>query len=124
MSGPMNSHEETPSRPESRERRPYSRQERLKIVDGMLCIVLLLVDRVVEPGEVMAAAEALLREILAQGPLAVRHVIELVDAGLETGVDDALTLEATAFGLLATTEDAAEGMAAFVEKRPADFRGR
>jgi enoyl-CoA hydratase len=37
---------------------------------------------------------------------------------------DALLLEANHFGLLSSTADMREGMRAFLEKRPADFRGR
>ena len=83
-----------------------------------------LCDRVVEPDAVVAEAEALLRGILAMGPQAVRQVIEAVDAGFTAGVDDALAGEATRFGLLAGTEDMREGMAAFLARRPAEFRGR
>ena len=83
-----------------------------------------LCDRVVEPDAVLAEAEALLRGILAMGPQAVRQVIEAVDAGFAAGVDDALAGEATRFGLLAGTEDMREGMAAFLARRPAEFRGR
>jgi enoyl-CoA hydratase len=83
-----------------------------------------LCDRVVEPDAVLAEAEALLRSIMAMGPVAVRQVLDAVDTGFAMGVDDALAAEATRFGLLAGTEDMREGMAAFLAKRPADFRGR
>lgn len=83
-----------------------------------------LVNRVVPADKLMAEAEALLRGILANGPLAVRLCIEAVDAGLEMSLDEALLLEANHFGLLASTEDMREGMGAFLEKRTAAFRGR
>lgn len=95
-----------------------------RMVDAEEALRIGLADRVVEPGEVLEAAAALVREIMAQGPLAVRHLIGLVDAGHTMGLDDALELEATTFGLLASTDDAAEGMEAFVAKRPARFTGR
>jgi enoyl-CoA hydratase len=82
-----------------------------------------LVNRVVPAERLLAEAEALLRKILENGPLAVRFVIEAVDAGLELPVDDALLLEANQFGLLSATADMREGTTAFTEKRKAVFRG-
>jgi enoyl-CoA hydratase len=83
-----------------------------------------LVNRVVPADRLMAEAEALLRKILENGPLAVRFVIEAVDAGLELSVEDGLLLEANHFGLLSATTDMREGTAAFLEKRKAAFTGR
>ncbi len=82
-----------------------------------------LVNRVVPAGELMATARALLGTIVAQGPLAVAGCIEAVDRGLDMGLDDAIALEASYFGLLSATADQAEGMHAFLEKRPARFTG-
>lgn len=83
-----------------------------------------LVNRVVPADQLMAAAEELLRGIMANGPLAVQLCIEAVDAGLEMGLEEALLLEANHFGLLASTDDMREGTRAFLEKRPAAFHGR
>jgi enoyl-CoA hydratase len=82
-----------------------------------------LVNRVVPAGELLPAARALLSTILAQGPLAVAHCLEAVDRGLDLGLDDAIALEASYFGLLSATHDKTEGMRAFLEKRPATFTG-
>lgn len=82
-----------------------------------------LVNRVVPAERLLAEAEALLRSILANGPLAVRFVIEAVDAGLELSVEDGLLLEANHFGLLSATADMREGTTAFTEKRKAVFTG-
>jgi enoyl-CoA hydratase len=46
-----------------------------------------------------------------------------VNRGLDMSLDDALALEASYFGLLSATADKAEGMQAFLEKRPATFTG-
>src|SRR6266576_3636022 len=83
-----------------------------------------LVSQVVPAGELLAKAEQTLRGILAMGPLAVRLAIEAVDQGLEMTLDEGLLLEANHFGLLAATQDMREGLTAFLEKRPARFRGR
>ncbi|MEO8226113.1 MAG: enoyl-CoA hydratase-related protein [Gemmatimonadota bacterium] len=83
-----------------------------------------LVNRVVPADRLLAEAEALLRTILDNGPLAVRFVIEAVDAGLEMSLDDGLLLEANHFGLLSATADMQEGTAAFLARRKATFSGR
>ena len=83
-----------------------------------------LVNRVVPAGVLLAEAEKLLRTILANGPLALASVLELVDAASEMAAADALLLEACHFGLLSSTADKNEGMAAFLAKRTARFEGR
>jgi enoyl-CoA hydratase len=83
-----------------------------------------LVNRVAEPNELMAQAQALLEAILANGPTAVAFAIESVNRGLDLAIEDALGMEADLFGLLAATEDMREGMSAFLEKRAARFTGR
>lgn len=95
-----------------------------RMVDAEEALRIGLCDRVVEPDAVLAEAEAVLREVLAMGPAAVRQVLEAVDAGFTAGIDDALAGEAVRFGLLAATEDMREGMAAFLARRPPVFRGR
>ena len=82
-----------------------------------------LVNRVVPAAELLAATTAMLQTILANGPIAVAHCIEAVNAGYDIPLADALTLEATAFGLLAATDDKREGTRAFLEKRAAKFTG-
>jgi enoyl-CoA hydratase len=82
-----------------------------------------LANRVVPANELMAAATTMLHTILANGPLAVAYCIESVNRGCDLTLDEALTLEATAFGLLAATDDKREGTQAFLEKRPPRFTG-
>ncbi|HEY5939877.1 MAG TPA: enoyl-CoA hydratase-related protein [Gemmatimonadales bacterium] len=82
-----------------------------------------LVNRVVPGDQLLAETETLLRTILENGPLAIRTCLELVDTGLETTLDLALTLEADHFGLLSATEDMREGTSAFLEKRKPVFKG-
>jgi enoyl-CoA hydratase len=83
-----------------------------------------LVNRVVEPAELIPAAEAMAKKILANGPLAVRYAMEAVERGTEMSLEEGLLLESTLFGLCCATEDMREGTQAFVEKRPARFQGR
>ena len=83
-----------------------------------------LVNKVVPADQLLAEAEKLLRTILAQGPLAVRLVLEMVERGLEMSLDDGSNLEANLFGLVASSHDMREGLTAFLEKRPPKFEGR
>lgn len=83
-----------------------------------------LVNKVVPADQLMAAAEEMARTIAKRGPLAVRASIEAVMSGSDMAFDEGQFLEATLFGLLASTDDMKEGMRAFLEKRAAEFRGR
>ncbi|HEY7612001.1 MAG TPA: enoyl-CoA hydratase-related protein [Gemmatimonadales bacterium] len=95
-----------------------------QMIDAQEAYRIGLVNRVVPADRLLAETEATLRTMLENGPLALRACLEAVDAGLDTGVDEALLLEANLFGLLSGTEDMREGTAAFLEKRKAAFVGR
>jgi enoyl-CoA hydratase len=83
-----------------------------------------LVNAVVPPSELLTQATAMLRKMLANGPVAIALSIEAVVRGMQLPLEDALQLEADQFGLLASTEDMREGMRAFLDKRPPHFTGR
>ncbi len=83
-----------------------------------------LVNRVVEPSELLPACRETLKKILGKAPLAVRYVLDAVNAGLDVPLSAALEHEVTLFGLCVATEDMKEGVSAFLEKRPATFAGR
>ena len=83
-----------------------------------------LVNKVVPADQLMATCEELARKIATRGPLAVSAAIEAVMSGSEMPFDEGQILEATLFGLLASTEDMKEGMGAFLEKRQAEFKNR
>jgi enoyl-CoA hydratase len=83
-----------------------------------------LVDEVIPSADLPARGRALANQIAAQPPLAVAAAIEAVQNGAELPLEDALALEAQLFGRLSATEDKREGVQAFIEKRPADFKGR
>ncbi len=83
-----------------------------------------LVNQVAPQGELMAAAEAMAKKIMGNGPLAVKFCIEAVHRGMEMTQSDAQFLEATLFGLCCTSEDMKEGTRAFLEKRPPNFKGK
>lgn len=92
-------------------------------IDATEALRIGLVNRVVPQDELLRTADALLRQILGNGPLAIALTLEAVDRGLEGSLDAGLNLEANLFGMLAGTKDAAEGTRAFLEKRPAQFSG-
>jgi enoyl-CoA hydratase len=83
-----------------------------------------LVNHVYESAELIPAAEALANKIASNAPLAVRCAMEAIERGAEMPQQEGLFLEATLFGLSAGTEDFREGTRAFLEKRPAVFRGK
>ena len=83
-----------------------------------------LVNKVVPAEQLMAVAEEMARKIMSRGPLAIRAAIEAVMHGSEMPFEEGQFLEATLFGLLCASEDTKEGMNAFLEKRPAQFKGR
>lgn len=82
-----------------------------------------LVSRVVPAADLKAAATKLAKTILSRGPLALRSALAAVNEGIEMPQDQGLQYEAAMFGLLAATQDMQEGTGAFLEKRPAAFKG-
>jgi enoyl-CoA hydratase len=83
-----------------------------------------LVNRIYEAAELLPAAEALAKKIIANAPLAVKYTMEAIERGYEMPQEEGLFLEATLFGLACATEDMREGTKAFLEKRPAQFKGK
>ena len=83
-----------------------------------------LVNHVYEPAELLPAAQALARKIIANAPLAVKFTMEAIERGVEMPQEEGQFLEATLFGICAATEDMREGTRAFLEKRPAEFHGK
>lgn len=83
-----------------------------------------LVNRVLPPAELLPAAEALARTLLSRGPVALRYAMQAVHEGLQMGLDEGLSTEASLFGLCCATDDMREGTRAFVEKRKPVFKGR
>src|SRR5277367_489911 len=83
-----------------------------------------LVNRIYEAAELLPAAEAMAKKIVANAPLAVKYTMEAIERGMEMPQEEGLFLEATLFGLSCATEDMREGTKAFLEKRPAQFNGK
>jgi enoyl-CoA hydratase/carnithine racemase len=83
-----------------------------------------LVNEVVAAASLIDRAEAILKQIAANAPIAVKFSLEAANRGLETSQHEGLALEASYFGICAATEDKKEGTTAFLEKRAPQFQGR
>jgi enoyl-CoA hydratase len=83
-----------------------------------------LVTKVVPAEETLAAALDLAGRIAAQAPLAVRAAKDAIRKAEELPLSAGLAFERQSFFLLFGSEDQAEGMAAFTDKRPARWSGR
>jgi enoyl-CoA hydratase len=83
-----------------------------------------LVARVVAPDRLMDETMEAAKKIASLGRIAVIANKEAVNAAFETPLNEGLKLERRLFYGLFATQDQKEGMAAFVEKRPAKFEGR
>jgi enoyl-CoA hydratase len=83
-----------------------------------------LVARVVAKEAWLDEAKRAAGEIAAKGPIAVRLAKEAVDQAFEAPLSVGIEFERRAFYLARASEDATEGLTAFVEKRAPDFKGR
>jgi enoyl-CoA hydratase len=83
-----------------------------------------LVNEIVPAADLIPRAEAILKKIASNAPIAVKFALEAANKGMETSQGEGLLLEASYFGLCAATEDKKEGTAAFLEKRAPQFHGR
>jgi enoyl-CoA hydratase/carnithine racemase len=95
-----------------------------EIIDAAEALRLGLVTVVVEPDDLPAAAEAEARRYLNASPFAVRRTKELVYGGMFRPVDEHLRETARMLAECFRSEDHREGVAAFLERRPAVFTGR
>lgn len=83
-----------------------------------------LVNQVVPLADLIPAAEKIAQAMIANAPLALKYSMEAVNRGLEMTQEEGLFLEATLFGICCATDDMKEGTKAFLEKRPAQFKGK
>jgi enoyl-CoA hydratase/carnithine racemase len=83
-----------------------------------------LVDRVVPSGEAESAARALAQDVCRSSPVAVRAAKRAMDAGLGTPLERGVDLEHGAWSVVIASQDRAEGIAAFNEKRAPRWTNR
>ena len=82
-----------------------------------------LVDRVVPAGAALETALVLAREILPNGPLALRLAKQAVNRGMNLDLASGLAFEQDCYAQVIPTQDRLEGLAAFREKRKPQYRG-
>lgn len=82
------------------------------------------INAAVPRSEVLAQAVSIAQRIAERGPLAVRYAKEALSRGPEMPLEQALRFETDLTIILQTTQDRAEGVRAFLEKRPPRFQGR
>jgi enoyl-CoA hydratase len=83
-----------------------------------------IVNRVVEHADVLPEAEKLMKEIISKAPVALKYDKYLVNKGMDKTLEEAMLYEEEIAGIVFTTEDAKEGMKAFMEKRKPEFKGK
>jgi enoyl-CoA hydratase/carnithine racemase len=83
-----------------------------------------LVNRVVPEGEVVKAARDLAKRIVAKSKVAIELIMESVDEGLKTSLEKGLLIEADNFARVMASEDAKEGVSAFLQKRQPRFQDK
>ncbi len=83
-----------------------------------------LANKVVPPDELIDACQRILAQVYAVSPLSVAYVLDAIHNGLPMSLDEGCAYEAGLFGLACGSEDGAEGMGAFLEKRKAEFQGK
>jgi len=77
----------------------------------------------VAAGQALASALDLAREILPNGPIALRMAKRAVNQGLELDLASGLALEQACYAQVIPTKDRLEGLAAFRDKRKPQYRG-
>lgn len=83
-----------------------------------------LVNKVCPPPALLSEAGELAGRLAKQAPIAVKLIIDSVNRGLETTIEKGLEIEADNVVAVSSTEDAMEGVMAFMQKRPAEFKGK
>jgi enoyl-CoA hydratase/carnithine racemase len=83
-----------------------------------------LVNEVVPKADLIGRCETIVKQIVANAPIAIKFSLEAANKGLETSQAEGLALEASYFGICASTQDKKEGTSAFLEKRAPRFQGR
>ena len=93
-------------------------------VSAKACLELGLTNRVVSTDELSEATQAWAEKLAAGAPLVQKYAKEVLQKGLHMALTDVIDLEATYQNIVVVSEDAAEGSAAFFEKRQPVFKGK
>lgn len=93
-------------------------------IDAREALRIGLVNRVVRADDLLGEALAIAKKISAVSRTGVRHTLEAVNLGEDLPLEEGLALEAERFGRCFASGDAAEGISAFLQKRPPEFPDR
>lgn len=93
-------------------------------IDAARALQLGLVNRVVATGELQATTLKVAQQLADAAPLALRGILDAIQIGGESAIEQGLEYETAQFGLLFSSEDMREGTRAFLERRPPQFRNR
>jgi enoyl-CoA hydratase len=93
-------------------------------VDAARALQLGIVNRVVPAADLEAETMQLAGKLAQSAPLALRAILDAVHVGGEIGLEEGLEYESAQFGLVFSTDDAREGMQAFLERREPAFGNR
>lgn len=94
-----------------------------RFIDASTALSWGLVSAIYEPEKLISESKTWLKNIISMAPLAVKAVMETIDHGFDLSLTDALHLEAVQFSAVCASADRAEGVSAFLSKRPAQFKG-
>lgn len=95
-----------------------------EMIDAEEALRVGLVEEIVDEDKLMERAKEIARKILEKPPLTVKLAKRALNASRSMSLPDGLRYELSLFSILFSTEDAKEGMRAFLEKRKPEFRGR
>ncbi|HEX74953.1 MAG TPA: crotonase [Dehalococcoidia bacterium] len=83
-----------------------------------------LVDKVVPQDKLDSTVTELAKTIVSKSPIIIKLLKRVINTGMHTNLPDGLSYEKSTFSLCFATEDHSEGMAAFLEKREPEFKGK
>jgi enoyl-CoA hydratase/carnithine racemase len=95
-----------------------------EIIDAAGALEIGLVTKVLPRESLTNEVEALAKTMAGKAPISLRYIKEAINKGLDLTMEQGLRLEADLYFLLHTTGDRTEGIKAFQQKRPPEFKGQ